>query len=87
MKYLALILVLTLWLAEANVEKLNVSVHRHSGGRIVGGVDATADQAPFQVALQYSGWFGWSHLCGGSLVGTQSVVTAAHCTEEYVICD
>ncbi|CAG2176153.1 unnamed protein product, partial [Oppiella nova] len=81
MKYLALILVLTLWLADTNAEKLHVSVNRHSGGRIVGGVDATADQAPFQVALQSSGWFGWGHRCGGSLVGTQSVVTAAHCTE------
>ncbi|CAG2175685.1 unnamed protein product [Oppiella nova] len=81
MKYLALILVLTLWLAATNGRKLEVSVQANSGDRIVGGVDATADQAPFQVSLQYQGWFGWSHICGGSLVGTQSVVTAAHCTD------
>ncbi|XP_054152948.1 trypsin alpha-3-like [Oppia nitens] len=52
-----------------------------NGGRIVGGVPATEGQAPFQISLVMSGWFGDSHICGGSLAGKQSAITAAHCTD------
>ena len=51
---------------------------------IVGGQDATIADAPWQVALitasattEYDGQF-----CGGSLIATQWVVTAAHCVFE-----
>ncbi|XP_022904433.2 trypsin delta-like [Onthophagus taurus] len=46
-------------------------------GRIVGGRDAYIEEFPYQVSLL---WFG-SHICGGSLISQNFVVTAAHCTD------
>lgn len=55
---------------------------RFRGGRIIGGEQATPNQFPYQVGLrlfiQNSNNVG---LCGGSLVSTTRVVTAAHCVD------
>lgn len=81
------LVVLALCLAAVNAylpvgPKVADNVHgRSAGARVVGGVAATADRAPWQISLVSSGWFGDSHICGGSLIGTYTVLTAAHCCD------
>ncbi|XP_012665007.1 transmembrane protease serine 13 [Otolemur garnettii] len=44
-------------------------------GRIVGGALASESKWPWQVSLHY----GTTHICGGTLIDAQWVLTAAHC--------
>ncbi|XP_065258555.1 serine protease 27-like [Emys orbicularis] len=44
-------------------------------GRIMGGQDAKKGNWPWQVSVQEDG----AHICGGSLISAQWVVSAAHC--------
>jgi trypsin len=45
--------------------------------QIVGGVPAQQGDFPFIVSLQTGG----SHFCGGSLLNSTTVLTAAHCAQ------
>ncbi|XP_059807820.1 chymotrypsin-like elastase family member 2A [Hypanus sabinus] len=47
--------------------------------RVVGGTDARPNSWPWQVSLQVSREGRWSHICGGSLIDSKWVMTAAHC--------
>ncbi|KAM6221016.1 plasma kallikrein [Rhynchocyon petersi] len=49
-----------------------------SSSRIVGGTNSSRGEWPWQVSLQVTLTI-QSHLCGGSIIGHQWVLTAAHC--------
>lgn len=51
-----------------------------SSVRVVGGKDAEDGVAPFQISLQWDR----EHLCGGSIIGDQYILTASHCVLGYV---
>ena len=48
-------------------------------GRITGGSNSDPGQWPWQVSINYNG----EHVCGGSLVSDQWVLSAAHCFPRY----
>ncbi|XP_037666377.1 chymotrypsin-C [Choloepus didactylus] len=47
--------------------------------RVVGGEDARPHSWPWQISLQYLSGSTWSHTCGGFLISSTHVLTAAHC--------
>lgn len=47
--------------------------------RIVGGVETQVNQYPWMVLLMYRGRF----YCGGSVISSFYVVTAAHCVDRW----
>uniref|UniRef100_A0A8D2IYC7 Peptidase S1 domain-containing protein n=1 Tax=Varanus komodoensis TaxID=61221 RepID=A0A8D2IYC7_VARKO len=60
-----------------------VMSEKSSGSRIVGGHEARPGAWPWQVSLQiYRIGVGYLHVCGGSLINNDSVLSAAHCTRK-----
>ncbi|XP_040271460.1 chymotrypsin-like elastase family member 2A, partial [Bufo bufo] len=50
-----------------------------SGSRVVNGEEVVPHSWPWQVSLQYISNGYWYHTCGGSLISSSWVLTAAHC--------
>ena len=48
---------------------------------ISGGTNVTDGEAPYTVAINSLDWLGWTYTCGGVLIGTRSVITAAQCVD------
>ncbi|XP_057685867.1 chymotrypsin-like elastase family member 2A isoform X2 [Corythoichthys intestinalis] len=48
-------------------------------GRVVAGLDVNPHSWPWQVSLQSDKSGPWEHVCGGTLIAPEWVVTAAHC--------
>jgi len=46
-------------------------------GKIIGGEEAPKHEFPWQISLRNLG----SHICGGSIINRNQVITAAHCVE------
>lgn len=47
----------------------------YDGGRIVGGEEIRIEEVPYQASLLYFGY----HICGGSIISQDFIITAAHC--------
>ncbi|XP_026514082.1 serine protease 33-like [Terrapene carolina triunguis] len=71
----ALFLVLVLPLLEGAEEFQSTCGQSVASSRIVGGQNAQNGAWPWQASIQYKGF----HICGGSLITGEWVVSAAHC--------
>ncbi|XP_013113226.1 trypsin beta [Stomoxys calcitrans] len=49
-------------------------------GRVVGGEDTTIEEFPHQVSVRILG----GHSCGGSIINSRTVLTAAHCIYTFL---
>jgi len=49
--------------------------------RIVGGELAEDGEFPWQISMQHKGLFGYAHMCGGSVMSENYVITAGHCVQ------
>jgi len=67
-----------------NANTCGVNKYGSGGDKIVGGHEARKHQFPWLVSLwaEYPEWGVDNHMCGGTLISPQYIVTAVHCTVE-----
>lgn len=58
-----------------------MSIATPQNERIVGGYDVGYLKYPWYATLIASG----AVACGGALIGTKTVISAAHCYKEYIV--
>ncbi|XP_019962015.2 trypsin-like [Paralichthys olivaceus] len=73
-KLLVCAVLLLVFMVSGNHAQLDVCGTAPLNTKIVGGEDAPAGSWPWQVSLHTS-----AHFCGGSLINSQWILTAAHC--------
>lgn len=78
---LVLCIVLGVVYAAANIEynEFVTSLENEVENRIVGGKNAKKGQFPYQISLRHILYR--HHFCGGSILNSRFLITAAHCTK------
>lgn len=76
-----IILLLCVVYAAANIEynEFVTSLENEVENRIVGGENAKKGQFPYQISLRHKLFR--QHFCGGSILNSRFLITAAHCTQ------
>lgn len=58
---------------------MNMDDYKVNDERIVGGYEAPEGAFPYQISLRNNN----RHFCGGSILNSRWIVTAAHCVQGY----
>lgn len=78
---LVLMKMLRLLIAVAYLAIFTQAAPQSYGGKITGGEPTIIEKHPYQASLQIFS----SHFCGAVILSEDYVVTAAHCTDQYVV--